>query len=159
MFLLRQLCRTEECRVWIRPKIVCPKLILLCPVLVARSLIISDQNFQTFPFICFGLLHHKNRQFFAVVRDSQFTHCDLPHYFQGNAAVMLTATSTHGFYKVQLQRDKRTSANCSIYRVSRGKCARLRENVPYVKVHRYNPKHLYPKLNGYGNNGERSLKV
>ena len=26
-----------------------------------------------------------------------------------------------------------------LYRVSRGKCARLRENVPYVKVHRYNP--------------------
>ena len=23
-----------------------------------------------------------------------------------------------------------------------GECARLRENVPYVKVHRYNPKHL-----------------
>ena len=32
-------------------------------------------------------------------------------------------------------------------------------NVLYVKVHRYNPKHLYPKLNGYGDNGERSLKV
>ena len=46
-----------------------------------------------------------------------------------------------------------------IYRVPRGKCARLRQNVPYVKVHRYNPKHLYPKLNGYGDNGERSLKV
>ena len=29
-----------------------------------------------------------------------------------------------------------------LYRVSRGECARLRENVPYVKVHRYNPKHL-----------------
>ena len=27
--------------------------------------------------------------------------------------------------------------------MSRGECARLRENVPYVKVHRYNPKHLY----------------
>ena len=40
-----------------------------------------------------------------------------------------------------------------------GECARLRENVPYVKVHRYNTKHLYPKLNGYGDNGERSLKV
>ena len=25
--------------------------------------------------------------------------------------------------------------------------------VPYVKVYRYNPKHLYPKLNGYGDNG------
>ena len=44
-----------------------------------------------------------------------------------------------------------------IYRVSRGECARLRENVPYVKVHRYNPKHLYPKLNGYGDNGERKV--
>ena len=43
--------------------------------------------------------------------------------------------------------------------MSRGEYARLRENVPYVKVHRYNPKHLYPKLNGYGDNGERSLKV
>ena len=46
-----------------------------------------------------------------------------------------------------------------IYRVSRGKCAKLRENVPYVKVHRYNPKHLYPKLKGYGDNGERIFKV
>ena len=46
-----------------------------------------------------------------------------------------------------------------IYRVSRGECATLRENVPYVKVHRYNTDHLYPKLNGYGVNGERSLKV
>ena len=33
------------------------------------------------------------------------------------------------------------------------------ENVPYVKVHRYNPKHLYPKVNGYGDNGESILKV
>ena len=39
----------------------------------------------------------------------------------------------------------------------RGECARPRENVPYIKVHRYNPKHLYPKLNGYGNNGERKV--
>jgi hypothetical protein len=30
----------------------------------------------------------------------------------------------------------------SIYRVSRGECARLQENVPKVKVHRYNPRHL-----------------
>ena len=44
-----------------------------------------------------------------------------------------------------------------IYRVSRGECARLRENVPYVKVHLSNPKRLYPKLNGYGDNGERKV--
>ena len=35
---------------------------------------------------------------------------------------------------------------------------KLREGVPYVKVYRYNPKHLYPKLNGYGDNGKRSFK-
>ena len=34
---------------------------------------------------------------------------------------------------------------------------RLRESVPYLKLYRYNPKHLYPKLNGYGDNGHRNM--
>ena len=38
-----------------------------------------------------------------------------------------------------------------------GECARFRQTVPYVKVHRYNPKHLYSKLNGYGDNGEKKV--
>jgi len=38
--------------------------------------------------------------------------------------------------------------------MSQEECARLREGVPYVKVYRYNPKHLCPKLNGYGDNGQ-----
>jgi len=46
-----------------------------------------------------------------------------------------------------------------IYRVSQEECVRLRDGVPYVKVYRYNPKHLCPKLNGYGDNGQRSLKL
>ena len=45
-----------------------------------------------------------------------------------------------------------------IYRVSQEECARLREGFPYVKVYRYNPKYLCPNLNGYGDNGQRSLK-
>ena len=44
-----------------------------------------------------------------------------------------------------------------IYRVSQEEYARLREGVPYVKVYRYNPKHLCPKLNGYGDNGQRKV--
>jgi len=53
-----------------------------------------------------------------------------------------------------------TTIKKSLYRVSRGgECARLRESVPYVELYRYNPKHLYLKLNGYGDNGERILKV
>ena len=44
-----------------------------------------------------------------------------------------------------------------VYRVSQEERARLREGVPYVKVYRYNPKHLCPKLNGYGDNGQRKV--
>ena len=47
----------------------------------------------------------------------------------------------------------------NLYRVSQEECARLREGVPYVKVYRYNPKHLYPKLNGYGDNGQIKVGV
>ena len=31
-------------------------------------------------------------------------------------------------------------------RVSQEECARLRESIPYVKIHRYNPKHLYTEI-------------
>ena len=44
-----------------------------------------------------------------------------------------------------------------LYTVSQEECARLRESVPYVKLYRYNPKHLYPKLNGYRDNGQRKV--
>jgi len=37
-----------------------------------------------------------------------------------------------------------------IYRVSQEEWTKLGESVPYVELYRYNPKHLYPKLNGYG---------
>ena len=43
--------------------------------------------------------------------------------------------------------------------MSQEECARLWEGVPYVKVYRYNPKHLCPNLNSYGDNGQRSLKL
>jgi len=44
-----------------------------------------------------------------------------------------------------------------LYRVSQKECEILRESVPYVKLYRYNPKHLCPKLNGYGDNGQRKV--
>ena len=50
--------------------------------------------------------------------------------------------------------------NCTdIYRVSQEEWTKLQESVPYVKLYRYNPKHLYPKMNGYGDYGQRSLKL
>ena len=52
-----------------------------------------------------------------------------------------------------------TQAITRTYRVSQEEWTKLRESVPYVKIYRYNPKHLYPKLNGYGDNGHRKLWV
>jgi hypothetical protein len=46
-----------------------------------------------------------------------------------------------------------------IYRVSLEECIIFREGVPYVKIYQYNPKHPYPKLNGYGDNGQKSLEL
>jgi len=46
-----------------------------------------------------------------------------------------------------------------IYRVSQEERTKLRESVPYVKLYRYNPKHLCPKLNGFRDNGKWSLKI
>jgi hypothetical protein len=50
-----------------------------------------------------------------------------------------------------------SSPKSCIYRVSREECIILREGVPYVKTYRYNPKHLYPKLNGHGDKGQRKV--
>jgi len=47
----------------------------------------------------------------------------------------------------------------ALYRVSQEERTKLRESVPYIELYRYNPKHLYPKLNGYGGNSQRSLKI
>jgi len=44
-----------------------------------------------------------------------------------------------------------------LYRVSQEERTKLRESVPYVKLYGYNPKHLYPKLKGYGDNGQRKV--
>ena len=54
------------------------------------------------------------------------------------------------------------SMTCTIYIYIQGdqeEGTKLRESVPYVKIYRYNPKHLYPKSTGYGDNGQRSLKL
>jgi len=47
----------------------------------------------------------------------------------------------------------------NIYRVAQEEWTKLREGVPYVKLYRYNPKHLYQKLNGYGDNGQRKVST
>jgi len=66
---------------------------------------------------------------------------------------------THVYIYIYIYTHTHTHTHTHTYRVSQAECARLWEGVPYVKVYRYNPKHLCPKLNGYGDNGERRLEV
>jgi len=48
--------------------------------------------------------------------------------------------------------------NISIKDIPGGMC-QTSGSVPYVKLYQYNPKHLNPNLNFYGDNGQRNLKL
>ena len=92
-----------------------------------------------------------------LIGSTCFGHCYAHH--QEPTSIMLIITLVVSFCK-----DGRSRVNVKlwflvVYRVSQEECARIRESVSYVKVYRYNPKHLYPKLNGYGDNGQRNLKL
>ena len=62
----------------------------------------------------------------------------------------------HLLFLILGQHDESTDIQ-TVYRVSQEEWTKLRESVPYVKLYRYKPKHLYPKLNGYGDNGHRKV--
>jgi hypothetical protein len=84
----------------------------------------------------------------------------LLHVLAGNHSHRQRATKVKGMYVCCTGCHSEIVKWCScLYRVSQEECARLREGVPHVKVYRYNPKHLCPKLNGYGDYGQRSLKL
>ena len=97
----------------------------------------------------------------------------IPQLLTNNIGTCLPAFCEHGKY-IQRQNIGKFSFGIStqtkhfnlfssllpvlpINRVSQEECARLLQSVPYVKVYRYNPKHIYPKLNGYGDNGQRKV--
>ena len=69
----------------------------------------------------------------------------------------INMTMTDFFFFVRLSDSKHRLL--SLYRVSQEEGTKLWESVPYVKIYQYNLKYLYPKLNGYGDNGQRSLKL
>ena len=81
-----------------------------------------------------------------AAREIQLNNSQLTEYFY--------TADRDGFVQWQFQ-----NRHAILYRVSQGKWTKLRESVPYVELYQYNPKHLYPKLNGYGDNGQRSLKL
>jgi len=88
-----------------------------------------------------------------------FPHCFINGTFFGKRLLNLKCMF---WFSLQLLPENvlilgRVGRDMIIYRVSQEECARLRENVPYVKLYRYNPKHLYPKSTGYGDNSQRKV--
>ena len=97
--------------------------------------------------------HVKSKRYYTM---SDYVTLDIQHAVR-TRNIILSSVACPALSSFSTLSDTRRDfrKNICIYRVSRGECATLRQNVPYVKVHRSNPKHLYPKLNGYGDNGER----
>ena len=67
--------------------------------------------------------------------------------------IVPVVTSMHGIYNYVPE----SNHVSEVYKVSQEECEILQKSVPYVKLYQYNPKHLYPKLNGYGDNGQRKV--
>jgi hypothetical protein len=78
---------------------------------------------------------------------NQLTGRDVKHWTHPANSIKITEGQEDSKYAIH------------VYGVSHELRSLLRESVPYVKICRYNPKHLCPKLNGYGDNGQRSLKL
>ena len=112
------------------------------------TLYCSTKNYKWCPLRHIKL-SHVCYKFQFVVYDIHFTYLLHEAVSLRSSHILWTLRIHYCVYK--------SSPHTHIYRVSQEECARLRESVPYVKVYRCNPKHLYPKLNGYGDNGQRKV--
>ena len=110
-----------------------------CCVVHIHCLFLFLQDCVTYCMLVISLFHHAQSPHLSV------THTICLHFY------FLVSRPGMGGIKSPI--------SFCLYRVSQEDCARLREGVPYVKVYRYNPKQLCPNLNGYGDNGQRSLKL
>ena len=91
--------------------------------------------------------------FFRVV----FTRHDIQHSSIQYGAWTAIQTEQESLGELRFKEDMYIYIYIYIHRVSQEERTKLRESVPYVKLYRYNPKHLYPKLNVYGDNGQRMV--
>ena len=70
-----------------------------------------------------------------------------------------TTTNHYYYYYYYYYLEFKVRFFLPVYRMSQEEWTKLREGVTYVKLYRYNPKHLCPKLNSFRDNGKWSLKL
>jgi hypothetical protein len=94
-----------------------------------------------------------------IFRTCRFDYALSQYILQTVPAGLLSCSNYFSFLQIIIYRlfNSWVEGTNYLYRVSHEECAKLRESVPYVKVYRYNPKHLYPKLNGYGDNRQKKV--
>ena len=77
-----------------------------------------------------------------------FSGVELPYCLKSND-MSVTQVTEAGHVTVLTMEELKVTKASYIYGVSQEERTKLREGVLYVKLYRYNPKHLCPKLNGY----------
>jgi hypothetical protein len=76
--------------------------------------------------------------------------------------ITLNVITVHLSWKINTMLQGNTNVHACLpphTQVSQEECSRLQEGVLYVKVCWYNPKHLCPNLNGYGDNGQKKCDL
>jgi hypothetical protein len=87
-------------------------------------------------------------------------HCNACHMFNSFYRSGLSLKARHQITSSYFYMPPYVCVCVCVYiyiQVFQEECSRPREGVPYGKVYWYNPKHLCPKLNGYGDNGQRKV--
>ena len=116
-------------------------------------------------FLVHASIHHAKLMYRIAI--CGVTECNIFFQIMSYTAWFLKKVTEHRIcvfilsknFDQDISHSKKNWAKCDRkYRVSQEECAILRESVPNVKVYRYNPKHLYPKLNGYGDNGQGKVR-
>ena len=96
----------------------------------------------------YDLLARRSNSFFMLVYSSA---CLLVFSFRNLGRCL------YSYVYFLLNMNERNQYIHSHIQVSQEEWTKLRESVPYVKIYRYNPKHLCPKLNGYGDKGQKKV--
>ena len=78
------------------------------------------------------------------IRQKDHQSCTYVYYIYIYLFIYMHTHTHHSLWADGRKEDEvgRCFLSLSIYRMSQEECARLREGVPYVKVYRYNTKHL-----------------
>ena len=121
---------------------------MLYTVTVPYSIIYCDCPLQCYILWLYITVLYNVTVHYSVI----YCHCPLQCYILWLSITFIYCVFPLHFYMLWL-------SIAVLYRLQQEERTRLREGVPYVKLYSITPKHVYPKLNGIGENGQWGLKL